>query len=653
MNKVKEYYVKKGYFESQISYKETLIPNKNEVRIDIYVKEGKTGKIKKIEFSGFTKKETSDLLNSMQTKKYNFLTSWIADTGTYREEALDQDKMNIINYLQNKGYADAKVDIDIVEDETTNKLIITIVAHRGILYRFGKITFQGNTLLTDDEVINSFLVHPEETFSPEKIRETAQAIKDSYGAKGYIEANVYYDTQLEENEPIYNVDFTIDEGEQFKIGLIKVYGNKATQARVILRQSLLVPGETFDTRKLKATQQRLESMGFFKNVNVYAIQSSDPDLGPNYRDVHIEIDEQSTGNLSFSAALSSSDKVSGTIDLTENNFDHMGLYKMFRYGPSALRGGGEYLQLKGTLGKRQKNYSMNWMNPYFRDSLWKLGLEFSGTSSRLQSKDYKIRTLGGAVFSAYPLTSFWSVGMRYRLRNSDNIVKNKKIKGRPANEQEDIIKKAQEDSEGLISGAATYLSYDSTDNSYKPHRGLRSNLEAEYVGIGGKYNFLKFSYINTYYYPIWAKGTMKYRFNVSFIDPFSNNENTINREVPISERFFLGGEKTVRGYKPFIIGPVMPGTDDEPRGGVSSMLLSIEYNQEIIKPLVDFFVFADAGAVSFKKYDIDTLRASVGFGVRLEVMNRVPITVGWGHPVNPRRGHKDRQTVFFFMGGQF
>ena len=150
-----------------------------------------------------------------------------------------------------------------------------------------------------------------------------------------------------------------------------------------------------------------------------------------------------------------------------------------------------------------------------------------------------------------------------------------------------------------------------------------------------------------------AKGTMKYRFNASFIDPFSNNENTINREVPISERFFLGGEKTVRGYKPFIIGPVMPGTDDEPRGGVSSMLLSIEYNQEIIRPLVDFFVFADAGAVSFKKYDIDTLRASVGFGVRLEVMNRVPITVGWGHPVNPRRGHKDRQTVFFFMGGQF
>jgi len=649
LNKVKEFYIKKGFFESQISYKETSFIEKNEVKIDIYIKEGVSGKIKKIEFKGFTKKEKSDLLNQMLTKKYNFLTSWITGTGIFREEALEQDKMNIINYLQNKGYADAKVDINISEDKESKKILIEIIAHRGILYRFGKITFNGNNLLSDEEIIKRFLAHPEEPFSPEKIRQTAQEIKNAYGEKGYIETNVYYDTHLMENEPIYNIDFYIEEGSWYKIGLIKVYGNKSTKTNVILRESLLVPGETFDIRKLKATQTRLENIGYFKCVNVYAVQSSDKNLGPNYRDVHIEVEEMSTGHISFAAGFSSSENVSGTIDLTENNFDHTGLYKIFKYGPTALRGGGEYSQLKGTFGKRQKNFSATWMTPYFRDSLWRFGFDFSGTFSRLQSKDYKIRTLGGSIYASYPFSSFWSIGTKYRLRNSDNIVKKKAFKEKNLNEQESITKNAHDKNDGLISGIGSYLSYDSTDNSYKPNQGLRSLLEAEYVGLGGKYDFFKFGYLNAYYYSLWAKGVLKYRFDFKFIETLGR---LTYKKVPLSERFFLGGETTVRGYKQYIIGPIMLGTDDDPLGGVSSMLLSVEYKQEIIKPLVDIFFFADAGSVAFKEFSLRKPRASVGLGLRLELMNRVPITVGWGYPINPKR-HKDRQHIFFYMGGQF
>lgn len=649
LNKVKDFYVKKGYYESQITYKETPVPDKNEVKIDLYVKEGNSGKIKKIEFNGFTKKEKSDLLKDMVTKKYNFIYSWMTGTGIYREDALEQDKMSIINYLQNKGYADAKVDINISEDKVSKKISIEIVAHRGILYRFGKITFEGNNLLTDDEIIKRFLVHPEETFSPEKIRETAQAIKDSYGEKGYIEANVYFDTHLMENEPIFNVNFYIDEGQCYKIGLIKVFGNKSTRTNVILRESLLIPGQQFDTRKLKATQMKLENIGYFKSVNVYAVQTSDKTLGPNYRDVHIEVVETSTGHLSFAAGFSTSENVSGTVDITENNFDHVGLYKMFKYGPSALRGGGEYAQLKGTFGKRQKNFAATWMTPYFRDSLWRFGFDFTGTFSRLQSKDYKIRTLGGSVFTSYPIANFWSVGWKYRLRNTDNIIKEKAFKRRDDDRKKKIIHDAEEKNEGLISGAGTYLSYDSTDNSYKPHQGLRSLLEAEYIGLGGKYKFFKFAYLNSYYYPLWCKGTIKYHFDLKFIETLGH---LTFKKVPMSERFFLGGETTVRGYKPYIIGPRLPGTTDDPLGGVSSMLMSIEYNQTIIKPLIDFFVFADAGSIAFEEFSLRKPRASVGLGLRLEIMNRVPITVGWGYPINPKR-HSDRQQVFFYMGGQF
>ncbi len=146
-------------------------------------------------------------------------------------------------------------------------------------------------------------------------------MKDLYGQKGYIDASVQFETSLKEDEPIFDVDYMIDEGQQYKIGLIHIFGNSSTENNVILRESLLVPGETFDSRKLKATQQRLESVGYFKTVNVYAVRTpDDAALGDNYRDVYIEVEETSTGNVSLFMGFSSMDDVFGGLDLTERNF---------------------------------------------------------------------------------------------------------------------------------------------------------------------------------------------------------------------------------------------------------------------------------------------------------------------------------------------
>ena len=107
-NKVKEFYVKKGYFESQLQY--AIIPDSktNEVDILIDVREGRSGKIDNIVFKGFSKHERSEILGMIYTKKYNLFTSWLTGMGTYHEEALEQDKLTILNYLQNHGYAERK-----------------------------------------------------------------------------------------------------------------------------------------------------------------------------------------------------------------------------------------------------------------------------------------------------------------------------------------------------------------------------------------------------------------------------------------------------------------------------------------------------------------------------------------------------------------
>lgn len=637
-NKLKEYYVKKGYFESQLFY--TVIPDSKtgQVKVQVTVNEGRSGIIDDIEFKGFTSGEESRLLDMIYTKKYNFFTSWLTGTGTFNEEAIEQDRLTISNFLQNKGYADAKVDIQVTESKSEGKIIITITADRGPVFHFGEVTFKGNSLFSDEEIEKTFQVRPKGVYSPDKLRDTAQAIKDLYGRKGYIETNVQYETDMASDVPIYNVRFEIEEGDQYKIGLIRVFGNVQTQTHVILRESLLTPGETFDSAKLKATQQRLENIGYFKNVNVYAVRTQDDQLlGENYRDVYIEVDETTTGNMSLFFGLSSADGIFGGLDVTETNFNYKGFGHLFKDGPSALRGGGEYAHAKVTLGAKQRSYTVSWLTPYFRDTLWKVGFDAFLSQSHLQAKKYEIDSFGGSVYASYPLNVYWSFGTKYRFKHAKIDV------AHGASKKEQETKKGT----GNVSAIAATLNFDSTDSIIKPHNGFRSGLEAEYAGVGGNFFFFKYSYVNTYYQQLWKRGILKYRWEFRFIQPIWDTHKPEN--IPVSERFFLGGENSVRGYKPFDLGAHFANGD--PKGGVTASVLSIEYLQEIFR-ILDAFTFIDAGSVKLKTFHMAQYKMSWGFGVRLEVMNRMPITLGLGFPVNPD-SKSQVQKFFFSMGGQF
>jgi outer membrane protein insertion porin family len=139
-NKVKEYYVKKGYFESQLSYAIHPVPDTNQVDISIQVIEGRAGIVDDIIFSGFTRREKNRILEMVHTKKYNLFTSWLTGNGILQEEAVEQDRLTILNLLQNEGYGDARVDLQITNAEKEGRVIITLTAERGQLFHYGEVT---------------------------------------------------------------------------------------------------------------------------------------------------------------------------------------------------------------------------------------------------------------------------------------------------------------------------------------------------------------------------------------------------------------------------------------------------------------------------------------------------------------------------------
>ena len=317
---------------------------------------------------------------------------------------------------------------------------------------------------------------------------------------------------------------------------------------------------------------------------------------------------------------------------------------MWTEGVSTLRGGGQYLQVKGTAGKKENSVNISWMNPYFNDTLWRFGLEAGYNVNEIVSDVYKLHTISTAVSASHPINTFLNYGYRFRVKDA--------IIGVPMKNNPEPLTEDQKLNSGIIPGFGVTLAYDSTDNVYKPHRGLRSNFEGEFAGIVRRddslldFPFLKFAYLNSYYLPVWARGTLKLRGDLKFINPLWEGK---GGDLPLNERFFLGGEGTVRGYAPGKIGPsYQPGA---PTGGISSELFSIEYLQNILKPL-DAFVFFDSGAISLSSFSLGSLKMSTGAGLRFDVGNQLPFVFGYGIPLNEPDKSKE-QRFFFSMAGQF
>jgi len=638
-HKLKAHYVKNGFFEAQLTYRTVLDEACNEVDVYVCVNEGRAGRVKQICFRGFCTKHKTDIVDMMITKEYNFFTSWMTGEGTFNEEAVQQDQFIILDYLHNRGYADAEVSIEVCDAKEADRIVIIITANKGCRYHFGNVSFEGNTVFDDSEICRNVAIKCGDFYSPEKLRNTIRRITDLYGKCGYIDAIVSYEPKLDPETHCYNVHFKIDEGEQYRVGMIKVFGNICTKTNVILHETLLVPGQVFNINKLKLTEMRLCNIGYFKNVNVYAVRTEDGPscLNENYRDIHIEIEETSTGHFGLFSGLSNSEGIFTGFSLTERNFNIGGLGRFGTHGFRALRGGGEYAHITTTFGSKNRKYMFSWTKPHFRDTPWSVGFEVDNQSNREISNDYEINSWNFNTHAILDCNAFLKLSYHYRFSNS-NI--------RASGNASPAIKR-QAENQGLISAVGTSLSYDSSNSIMRPTCGLRSQLMWELAGVGGEYFFHSLGYTNTYYHQVDDRGVLKLRADARFIFPIKS---TTANNLPINERFFMGGENEIRGFRPFSIGPKFP--DDDPRGGISLQLLSAEYQRRVWK-MMDFFTFIDAGHLSLREFDFGRLYTSVGFGVRLAIMaDSPPVTLGFGWPINATND-TDIKRFFFMMGGRF
>jgi outer membrane protein insertion porin family len=470
------------------------------------------------------------------------------------------------------------------------------------------VTVTGVTLLPESEVRRQLKLKAGDVFSRGKLRDSVKAIEELYSNLGRasVEVNPRIET-LPENRIAITID--INEGPTVYVERINIAGNVRSQDKILRREFQMAEGDIFTLRKLQRSRQRLVNLGYFEKIDVTTAPGSDK----TKIIVNVDVTERPTGVFSIGGGYSSQDSILGTIDLSQNNF----------------LGRGWQMAIRLRAGANTQQGVISFTEPWLFDRPLAAGFDLFNT--RRQFIEYDYEQLGGAIRFSHPFEEYWRWNAMYRLSRDD--ISDIESTADSALQAERGVRVTS-----LVQGA---VSRDSRDNIQAPTRGGTVTLIADFAGLGGDSQFVKAVSSVTYFQPIWLDHILSGRLEGGYGFGWGGEE------LPLFERFYLGGSNSIRSYKSR---QVSPRDDTGVRiGGTSEVLGNIEY----LVPLpfnVRAALFFDVGNVyGFgTKFDLTDLRTGVGAGLRW-LSPFGPIRVDYGFNLNPRPG--DRSGAFNFSVG--
>ena len=612
-----------GYTQCSVDDK-VLLREDGKGIVTFKIEEGLKIHITDIRFEGNKSIGNGELADIIETRKYKPIISWLTDSGRLIEEQFRQDLENIANYYRNQGYLDVDVDFDKVDFLYPRKGSLKIIIHieEGPLYRVGNIQFAGSTLFSQEELAKVIRLKSGEAFSPAYINAVAEGIRDLYGQRGYLTAAVSTQRAAQEDNSI-DLVFDILEGRQYKLRKISVSGNTLTKTKVILRELALIPGENFSSTAIRSSQNRLLNTRFFD----YAILVPATTDVPGYRDLNITVKEARTGNINVGATADSVQSFVGFVELSESNFDLGGLLKP---GRKHIKGSGQKLRLRFSSGADVTSFNLYFEEPWLFDKRLAVGFSYRIEDSSYESSAYQRSSQTYRPFIRKRLIGLLEGTFSYTY----DVEKIYDV----AEDHQDSIE-AKED---IISKMSILLSRDTRDNFFLPRQGTKFIYTLERGGdfFGGDVDFISHQFRFSQYIPLdrRKKHVIYYQGWLGTLVPQGGKT-----QLPFSERFFLGGGNTLRGFEYREVGP--KDSLGEPLGGNSVFMVQCEYLNYFSRQM-GLRIFYDGGFLNAEREDWSTDNYNDNYGVGLI------ITVG-GWPLNLNFGWPRKTDKFNDRGMQF
>lgn len=634
--KIKRMYIEKGYYLAEITPTVEDISD-TEKNVTFKIDEGKKVLISSIRFEGNNNFPDSTFLGNrllfkggvMETKEAWFM-SWLTDAGTYQEEVLKNDALLIADFYMNNGYINVKVGEPTVKlTDAKDALEASIAITEGEQYRMGEIDFKGDLLEASSVLRSKLKAEPGAVFSRSTMRTDISTLTDVYGDKGYAFANIVPLTKANSEKKTVDVTFDIEKGELVHIERISVSGNLKTRDKVVRREMRVTEGELFNATGMKRSKQNLMNTGYFEQANVATAKgSSDKKLN-----VNVNVKEKPTGSFTIGGGYSSLDGIIGQGSVRQDNFLGLG-----------LKG-----SLSASLGGKTQMYSVGITDPYFLDSKWMLGADIY-RSERIYT-DYTLRSTGGDIKTGYPISDTINTFFLYKYEIKD-IISPSYAYQTLSSQDPDLYRLGS----STTSSISASISRNSTDYRLDPSTGMINSLSAEYAGLGGTNKFARFITDHTWFYPLTKNIIFSKKLTLGYMAQVGSTQ------VPIDEKFYLGGIYSLRGYKARTVSPVRSALLSDYIGNQRSETVYLGGNKEfygsasIAVPLlqeagIKGVVFFDYGnAYGEKQNMFSSVLMSYGVGIRW-ASPLGPLRLEYGIPLNPRSGLDSSSGRFEFAIG--
>ena len=618
INRLKEYYREKGYYNAEINEKIEPLPN-NQVLVEFVIKENEKVYIRKIQFVGNTYFDDDDLKDIMLTSEKDILF-WFTDSGVLDKKKLEFDGHKITAFYHNHGFIKAKIGEPKITYEKETGLTITFEVQEGEQYGVNTVSIEGDLIVPVGELMEKVRIGKEKVFNREVVRTDVLALKEIYKDEGYAYAEARPRTKDNDETRLVDITYVISKGQKVRFERINISGNTTTRDKVIRRELKVVEGEYFSGKKLKKSSEKLDRLGFFEDVEVQTNKGSREDL----MILDVNVKEKPTGAFSFGAGYSSVDSVVGTVSISENN----------------LFGRGQRLAAAVRMGGNSSQFDVTFTEP------WILDKDFSGTIRGFKWEreydDYTKDSLGGSLIFGWPMemideyTRAWS---SYRYEDSEIS----DVSPYASWLIRDMVGRS------VTSSMACGLRRNSTDRPWNASKGSVNEIMLEYAGgfLGGDNYFNKVWARSAWFFPFYWDTTFMVQGRWGYLKERSGGK------LPTYEKWFLGGINTIRGFEFADVSPYDPATLDKV-GGEKMMCYNLEYRFPVIKSLgIIGLVFFDAGNVytSEKHIKERDLATSVGGGIRW-YSPMGPLRIEWGHNLDPQRG-EDSSVFEFSMGSTF
>ena len=662
VEKVRKLYSDQGYVNARVDYVVSTEAN-NQAVVVLDVLEGTRLLIQRISFEGNKTFSESDLKDLMATKEESIL-SLLTNRGVLDRDMLTNDMAILSNHYLDHGYIDQKFD-DPVVLRARDGLEIVIRVHEGDQYRVGKVEIGGDLIEDGKQILKKVKITSGQIFRGSRLREDIASLADMYTNKGFAFAQVDPVTNVNAQDKNVDIALIVTRGPPVYFNRVLVSGNNKTRDNVVRRELLTTEQELFSSNMVTQSRNALQRTGYFEDVQLTTKKTDQPDTV----DLHVDVKEGSTGTFSVGAGYSSGDGFIFNATVAEKNF----------------LGRGQGVSGNFSIGNLRQDFIFSFNEPYWNESRMSLGIDAFNTTREYNAYDES--RLGFAVNTSYPLKyaslPFFGANKRTRSLGSDELPENAPptiwdfMRGGVSYEltRETIDKidagaaQSIKDQEGtsLTSAVTPGITYDSRDHFFNPTEGAKSAFLVKTAGLGGDNRFMKTDLIGRWYYPLlrdpnWG-GAYVLSLGGGLGYGIGFGQTSDGNELPLFERFFLGGMNSVRGFAERSIGPRATScvTDDEDTatctqtndviGGDKSAFFSAE----ILFPILEQYglrgvAFFDMGNAFNGSISLSDFRRSVGIGGRW-MSPFGPLRVELGFPLSKQPGD-DTSVIGFSIGSQ-